>query len=138
MGTVETLGSWYSNGAAWKQWGNPDAALHNHSVNATFDIMAQLALPNGSYTVTVYGEPGCTTNPPGCSISPGSNVFDFEVQGTVIAGYQDAFNLAGGKYAGYTISAPLKVTDSLASVAYRGRSKQSLGVSMSSMTIAPQ
>jgi hypothetical protein len=138
VGAVEMLGSWYSNSQAWQQWGNPDTSLYNHSVDVTYDIMALLAVPNGNYAVTVYGEPGCTTNPPQCSISPGTNVFDFEVQGAVVAGYQDAYTLAGGKYVGYTIAAPMKVTDGLATVVYRGRSKPSLGVSMSSMMIAPQ
>jgi hypothetical protein len=147
VGTVTNLGSYQAssfNMTQWSLWNHSDGPLYWNSVNSTYDIVANIVLPDGSYNVTVYGEPGCTDVLTHCPnpLGTGHNVFDFEVQGVTVRGNQDAFTLAGAPFAGYTLTtpSPMTVTNGLATIAYRGRVNTAAapsGISMSSLMIAP-
>ena len=62
------------------------STTEHHSVN---DTNLTIAVPNGNYNLTFYGEPGYGVT------TTGQNVFDVEVQGSVISSYNDGFFLAG-------------------------------------------
>ena len=92
-----------------------------------------IVIPNGSYYVTLYGEPGYGIT------SLGHNVFDVEINGKVAASYNDGFLLAGGLYKGYTKQYTAVVINGM--LQFNGRIREldsaGYGMSLSSLLIVP-
>ena len=128
---------------SWNAWSNPDRNLFSHTRNSGNDLVNRIALPNGSYNVTLYGDPGCVA--PNCPLQPGKDVFDVQVQGVVPPGMNDLdgyvlANGASGNYTGWTLTTPATVTDGLLTVALRSRegaTTSTYGVSEGAMLITP-
>ena len=114
-----------------KNWGEvPDAQLFAESTSSGNDTLLNIAVPNGSYALTLYGEPGYGTD------KPGQNVFDLEVGGQVIASYQDGYTLAGGAFHGWTKQFTATVDNGVLEVGARIREASTYGVSLSSLLIS--
>ena len=125
-------GSWnfYPN-----NWGSyTDAKLYGSSISHHNDVALHVALPNGQYTIEVKGEAGLGVS------AAGSNVYDAEVNGKVLASWQDGFLLAQGQYKGYTQSYTANVTDGVLSFVARDRQDTTAspyGMSLSAVRIVP-
>ena len=114
-----------------KEWNNvPDAQLYAQSTSSSNDTLLNIALPNGTYTLTLYGEPGFGTK------GPGQDVFDLEVGGQVVASYQDGYVLAGGAFHGWTKQFQATVMNGVLEVGGRIREPSTYGISLSSLLIA--
>jgi hypothetical protein len=133
------FGSWHGHQSDWNNWPNPDRDLYSHSINSDEDLVVRIVVPNGSYSVTTYHEPGCVIEWT-CSIATGYNVYDLEVQGVVATNMQnlDAYVLASGMYQGFTLTNTGTVTDNMLEFAMRKRIRSNYGPSMSSALISPQ
>jgi hypothetical protein len=111
-----------------------DAQLYAQSTSAENDTNLLIVIPNGSYTLTLYGEPGYGIT------SSGHNVYDVEINGTVVSSYNDGFLLAGGLYKGYTKQYDATVTNGI--LQFNGRIREydtsGYGMSLSSLLIAPR
>jgi hypothetical protein len=104
------------------------------STSSENDQNLAIVVPNGSYTLTLYGEPGY-----GITAS-GHSVYDAEINGTVAASYQDSWLLSGAQlYHGYTV--PYTATVSTGLLQFNGRIRESdpsgYGFSLSSLLITP-
>jgi hypothetical protein len=123
------LGSWETNQKAWSSV--PDAPLYAQSTSSQNDTLLTIAIPNGNYTLTIYGEPGYGTT------GPGQDVFDIEIGGKVVASYQDGYNLAGGTFRGWKKQYQATVANGILEVGGRIRELSTYGMSLSSLQIAP-
>ncbi len=88
----------------------------------------------GHYTINLKGESGLGVS------AAGQNVYDAEVNGTVMASWQDAFLLAQGQYKGYTQSYAATVSNGVLSFVARDRQDTTTspyGMSISAMQIVP-
>ena len=125
-------GSWnfYPN-----NWGsNPDGKLYGSSVSQHNDLALHVALPNGQYTINVKGESGLGVT------AAGGNVYDAEVNGKVLASWQDGFLLSQGQYKGYTQGYAATVSDGVLSFVARDRQDSTAspyGMSLSAVQIVP-
>ncbi|HZP24861.1 MAG TPA: malectin domain-containing carbohydrate-binding protein [Terriglobales bacterium] len=123
-------GTW---GANTKNWADtPDARLFAESTSLSNDMLLNIAVPNGTYALTLYGEPGYGTE------KAGQNVFDLEIGGQVVASYLDAFTLAGGRFHGWTKQVKATVSNGILEVGERLRVASVYGVSLSSLEIHPE
>jgi hypothetical protein len=134
LGFQYLLGTWQTNCNNWiPGCGNStDAQLYAQSIDARNDTNLTIALPNGNYSLTLYGEPGYGTT------RAGQNVYDVEIQGTVVSSYNDGFLLAGSHlYHGYTTSYSATVSNGLLQFNGRIRESSNYGMSVSSLLISP-
>lgn len=123
-------GTWDANA---KNWGEtPDAQLFAQSTSAGNDTLLNIAVPNGTYTLSLHGEPGYGTE------KPGQNVFDLEVGGQVVASYLDGYTLAGARFQGWTKQLNATVSNGILELGQRIRVLAPFGVSMSSLQISPE
>lgn len=143
LGNNFTYGSYHDNTWTWcPASGCADRVLYNHSVNNLMDVLGRVVVPNGLYSITFYGEPGCYNSGP-CSTAsaPGNMTFDIEVQGSIVKPNADPFIMAGSQpYQGYTATYQAAVVDGVLEFAYRGRTSIGTdfdGVSLSSVQITP-
>jgi hypothetical protein len=125
-------GSWQVHSLLWG--GTIDAQLYAQSTSAENDTNLSIVVPNGSYNLTLYGEPGYNIT------APGHNVYDVEINGTVVSSYNDGFLLAGGLYKGYTSQYYATVSNGI--LQFNGRIRQydlnGFGMSLSSLLISPR
>jgi hypothetical protein len=125
-------GSWQVHALQWS--GTIDAQLYAQSTSAENDTNLSIVVPNGSYNLTLYGEPGYNIT------APGHNVYDVEINGTVVSSYNDGFLLAGGLYKGYTSQYYATVSNGI--LQFNGRIRQydlnGFGMSLSSLLISPR
>lgn len=149
FGTQE--GSWQGNpGCSGDTWSGTDYMLYARSMSSGYDgndLPLEIdGLANGTYTVTLYGEPGyggsaANYGPSQCGNIAGQNVFTYELQGTVPAedGYLDGFVLAGDQpYMGWQLLNPVTVSDGKLTVVMRNRNQASTyGAAAGSLLITP-
>ncbi len=122
-------GTWQLTSRAWGD--TQDAQLYAQSISVGNDILLNIAVPNGSYSLTLYGEPGYGTE------KPGLDVFDLEIGGKVVASYQDGYTLAGGPFHGWTKQYSATVNNGVLEVGARVRVPSTYGISLSSLLITP-
>jgi len=122
-------------------WTGTDSQLYSRSTSLNADTKVELVLPNGGYTLTLYGEPGFggynfSNNT--CGNTAGQNVYDWTVQGQTAGSWLDGYVLAGNQpYNGYTLSAQTQVSDNVLDTIGRIRVIAGYGMSWSSLLIAP-
>ena len=123
-------GTWQGHSSNWS--GTIDAQLYAQSTTAVNDTNLTIVIPNGSYNLTLYGEPGFGTT------GAGQNVYDVEINGAVASSHNDGFLLAGGLYKGYTSTYGATVSNGL--LQFNGRIREHVGaygMSLSSLLITP-
>jgi len=134
-------GSWQGVGACSNDtWTGTDSQLFSRSTDMNEDTRVDVILPNGSYYLTLYGEPGFGGYGPGntCGNSAGQNVYDWEVQGQTVQSWLDGYVLAGNyPYRGYTLTATASVMDHILTTTGRLRLPSVYGMSWSSLLIKP-
>ena len=134
-------GSWQGYGmCANDTWTGTDSQLYSRSTDANEDTRVEVVLPNGSYSLTLYGEPGFGGFGGGekCGNSAGQNVYDWQVQGQTAGSWLDGYLLAGNQpYRGYTLSATASVSDNVLVTTGRLRVPSTYGMSWSSLLIRP-
>ena len=122
-------------------WTGTDSQLYSRSTNISNDTRVDVIVPNGQYTLTLYGEPGFGgfSNNQTCGNSAAQNVYDWVVQGQTAGSWLDGYVLAGMQpYNGYTLTAQTTVSDNLLSTVGRMRVYGSTyGMSWSSLLITP-
>lgn len=124
-------GTWQQHAGSWT---GADPQLYAQSLSTNNDLVMYLAVPNGSYTLKLYGEPGLGVT------TSGQNVFDVEVNGAVVDSYKDGFLSAGGVYMGYTNTYNATVSNGVLEFAGRIRelpANNFYGMSMSSLEVIP-
>ena len=99
-------------------------------------------MPNGSYTIKLYGEPGFggfNFNDDTCGNSAGQNLFDWRSRVMMYWVGRTGYVRAGNQpYHGWTLINPATVTDNALNVFGRNRNVNSIyGVAWSSLLIAP-
>jgi hypothetical protein len=123
-------GTWQIYSGLWN--GTTDAQLYAQSTSAENDTNLSIVIPNGSYNLTLYGEPGYGV------IAAGHNVYDVEINGTVASSYNDGFLLAGGAYKGYTSQYHATISNGI--LQFNGRIREydsaGFGMSLSSLLIS--
>jgi hypothetical protein len=131
IGFAYLNGTWQSYSSSWS--GTIDAQLYAQSTSAENDTNLSIVIPNGSYNLTLYGEPGFGIT------SSGDNVYDVEINGEVASSYNDGFLLAGGVYKGYTSQYHATVSNGI--LQFNGRIREydtsGHGMSLSSLLITP-
>ena len=132
IGFAYLNGTWSGHASSWSE--TTDAQLYAQSLSANNDINLTLVVPNGTYALTLYGEPGYGI------ASTGKNVYDVEIGGVVASSYNDGFLLSGGVYKGYTSQYHATVSSGL--LQFNGRIRESdnggHGMSISSLLITPR
>ena len=125
-------------------WTGTDSQLYSRSTQGIGlgpeDTPVTVALPNGTYTVKGYFEPGYNGTASGnlCPQSPGKNVFDWEVQGNVASPYVDGYVAAGNQsWKGFNLQTTATVSNGLLYITSRQRAGSNYGSSMSSILITP-
>ncbi len=119
-------------------WTGTDSELYSRSTNANEDTRVDVILPNGTYNLTLYGEPGFGGFGGGetCGNTAGQNVYDWQVQGQTAGSWLDGYVLAGNQpYRGYTLNAMASVTDNALVTVGRLRLPTTYGMSWSSLLI---
>ena len=133
IGFAELNGDWSCSGCPADWSGITDAQLFAQSTSAENDTNLTIAIPNGTYNLTLYAEPGYGIT------AAGHNVYDAEINGVVWRSYIDGFLEAGARYRGYTLPFSATVTNGL--LQFNGRIRQldsaGYGMSLSSLLIAP-
>jgi hypothetical protein len=131
IGFAYLNGTWQAHSSNWS--GTIDAQLYAQSTSAENDTNLTIMIPNGSYNLILYGEPGYGIT------AAGRNVYDVEINGAVASNYNDGFLLAGGIYKGYTSLYRATVSNGL--LQFNGRIRQydtsGYGMSLSSLIIIP-
>ena len=134
-------GTWQGAGACSNDtWTGTDSQLYSRSTSFSGDTKVELAIPNGSYNVTLYGEPGFGGYQQNntCGNTIGKDVFDWVVQGSTIGSLYDGYVLAGYQpYNGYQLTTTTNVTDNVLDVISRMRAFSTYGISVSSFLITP-
>jgi hypothetical protein len=134
-------GSWEGYSACQHDtWTGTDSQLYSRSTNTNEDTKVELIVPNGTYYLTLYGEPGFGgfggNNT--CGNTAGKNVFDWQVQGLTIGSWLDGFVLAGNQpYRGYTLTTTVTVSNNRLTSVGRMRIPSTYGMSWSSLLIKP-
>ena len=120
-------------------WTGADSQLFSRSTSYRGDTQVELVLPNGSYNVRLYGEPGFNGwgDNHTCPSVPGVNVFDWSVQGRTVNSWVDGYIQSGQNYVGYNLDAPATVTDNVLNTSGRIRVISTYGMSWSSLLISP-
>ena len=130
IGFTYLNGTWTGHGSSWS--GTTDAQLYAQSTSAENDTNLTIVVPNGSYNLMLYGEPGYGIT------SAGHNVYDVEINGAVASSYNDGFLLAGGMYKGYTKQYSAIVSNGI--LQFNGRIREydtsGYGMSLSSLLIS--
>ena len=143
LGWGNQNGSWPGYGPCVNDtWTIADSQLYNRSTDFFGDTKVEMVLPNGTYNLTLYGEPGFggfnTYGPNTCGNTAGQNVYDWVVQGQTAGSWLDGYVLAGNQpYNGYTIPAQAVVADNILDTIGRMRVASTYGMSWSSLLIAP-
>ncbi len=122
-------GTWTTDSLAWSQ--TEDAQLYAQSTSSYNDTNLTIALTNGNYVVTLYGEAGLGND------GPGKNVFDVEVSGVIRSSYNDGYLLAGGVHRGFTQDYQVQVSNGVLQFNGRIRETSKNGMSWSSLLIRP-
>jgi hypothetical protein len=134
-------GTWQGFGPCENDtWTGQDSQLYSRSTSFFGDTKVEMALPNGAYTVTLYGEPGFAGLGPNntCPTTAGQNVYDWVVQGQTAGSWLDGYVLAGNQnYVGYTVTAQTTVSDNVLDTIGRMRLPSVYGMSWSSLLITP-
>jgi Malectin domain len=129
VGFAHLNGTWNAHSSSWS--GTVDAQLYAQSTSAENDTNLSIVVPNGTYTLTLYGEPGYGIT------AAGHNVYDVEINGVVASSYNDGFLLAGGLYRGYTSQYHATVSNGI--LQFNGRIREydtaGFGMSLSSLLI---
>ncbi len=135
------LGSWQGYSACSNDsWTGTDSQLYSRSTSFNQDTRVDLILPNGSYNVTLYGEPGFGgfNGNNTCGNRSNQNVYDWQVQGQTVRSWLDGYVLAGNQpFRGYALTTSAAVTDRTFSSIGRIRVPSTYGMSGSSLLIAP-
>ncbi len=121
-------------------WGGTDSQLYSRSTSFNGDTKVEMVLPNGTYNVTLYGEPGFGGFQPNnlCGNTAGQNVYDWIMQGQAIGSWLDGYVLAGNQpYNGYTLSTQATVSDNVLDTIGRIRVISTYGMSWSSLLVSP-
>ena len=130
VGFAYLNGSWQVFQSKWT--GIADAQLYAQSISAENDADITIVVPNGQYNLTLYGEAGYQV------VGAGQNVYDVEINGTVVASNKDGYLLAGGQYKGYTSQYSVTVANGI--LQFNGRIREhdpaGYGMSMSSLLIS--
>jgi hypothetical protein len=137
---------WGSQNGSWQgtdfcrndTWSGTDSQLYSRSTDANEDTKVEVIVPNGNYSLTLYGEPGFggfgSNNT--CGNRAGQNVFDWEVQGQTVGSWLDGYALAGNQpFHGYTLTTMVTVTDNRLTSVGRIRIPSTYGMSWSSLLI---
>ena len=141
LGWGMQTGTWQGYGpCANDNWTIPDSQLYSRSTSFAGDTKVELVLPNSSYNLTLYGEPGFSgfgqNNT--CPTTAGQNVYDWVVQGQAVGSWLDGYLLTGGQlYTGYTLTTQTNVADNVLDTIGRIRLASIYGMSWSSLLIAP-
>jgi hypothetical protein len=106
-------GTFNENPSGWS--GVTNGQLYGESISARNDAAEWIALPNGNYNLTVYGEAGLGVN------AAGGSVYDIEVNGTTVDSWVDSYVRAGGTYRPYTKTYQVTVTNGVLSFIARDR-----------------
>ena len=134
-------GSWQGySGCQNDAWTGTDSQLYSRSTNLDEDTRVEVILPNGNYTLTLYGEPGFGGFHSGetCGNAAGQNIFDWQVQGQTAGSWLDGYVLAGNQpYRGYTLTTSASVSDNVLVAVGRLRMMTTYGMSWSSLLIKP-
>lgn len=134
-------GTWQGYGmCANDAWTGTDSQLYSRSTDTGEDTRVEVIVPNGTYNLTLYGEPGFGGFGPGetCGNSAGQNVYDWQVQGQTVGSWLDGYVLAGNQqYRGYTLNAQASVSDNILVTTGRVRVPSTYGMSWSSLLIRP-
>ncbi len=135
-------GTWQGNGPCSNDtWGGADSQLYSRSTSFGGDTKVEVVLPNGTYNVTLYGEPGFagfnfSNNT--CPTTAGQNVYDWIMQGQTVGSWLDGFVLAGNQnWVGYTLNTQASVSDNVLDTIGRIRVHANYGMSWSSILISP-
>jgi hypothetical protein len=135
------LGSWQGNvGCQNDTWSGTDSQLYSRSTSFVEDTRVEVVVPNGSYNLSLYGEPGFGgfTNNGTCGNTAGQNIYDWVIQGQITGSWLDGYVLAGLQpYQGYVIDGSATVTDNVLSAIGRERVTSVYGMSWSSLLISP-
>ena len=124
-------GSISQSGQTWSTTGGPNYQLYGYSLSSENDIKVEIeGLSPGTYSSTLYGEPGYGTT------HSGQNVYDLQVQGQTLFSNQDGYVLSGNRlYHGYTTPFSATVeSDGVLSVIARIRLDSIEGMSISSLS----
>lgn len=133
-------GTWEGQGlCSGDTWSGTDSQLFSRSTSFKGDTMVEMVVPNGTYNLTLYGEPGYAGTGPDhtCPSGPGMNIFDWVVQGHTVGSWLDGYVLAGQNYTGYTLPATATVTDNVLDTSGRMRVISTYGMSWSSLLVSP-
>ncbi len=135
-------GTWQGFGSCSNDtWSGTDSQLFSRSTSFSGDTKVEVVLPNGPYTLTLYGEPGFAgfdfaNNT--CPTTAGNNVYDWVVQGQTAGSWLDGYILAGNQnWHGYTLSSQTTVNDNVLDTIGRMRAISTYGMSWSSLLISP-
>jgi hypothetical protein len=134
-------GTWQGIGPCQNDtWSGTDSQLYSRSTSLDEDTKVEVVVPNGTYNLTLYGEPGFAglgTNDT-CPSSAGQNVYDWIVQGQTVGSWLDGYVLAGNQsWVGYQIPSQATVTDNVLDTIGRIRVISTYGMSWSSLLIGP-
>ena len=134
-------GSWQGFGpCANDTWSGADSQLYSRSTDLSGDTRVDVILPNGTYNLTLYGEPGFGgfQDNNTCGNVAGQNIYDWVVQGQASGSWLDGFVLAGMQpYNGYTVTTSATVSDHVLATVGRMRVQSAYGTSWSSLSISP-
>lgn len=130
---ASACGTIYQAGQTWPSTGGTDYQLKAYSLVGPNDMKTQVVgLPNATYTVFLYGEPGFGTT------HAGQNVFDVQGNGIVLGTLLDGYILAGNRqYHGYTQTYSVPVNNNVLDFNARVRALSAEGMSISSLEIVP-
>lgn len=135
------MGTWQGySPCANDTWSGTDSQLYSRSTSLAEDTKVDLILPNGSYNVTLFGEPGFGGfgSNDTCGNTANQNVYDWEVQGQTVRSWIDGYVQAGNQpYHGYTLTTSATVTDKTFNTVGRMRVTSTYGMSWSSLVVAP-
>jgi hypothetical protein len=131
IGFAYLNGTWSAHSSNWS--GTTDAQLYAQSTSAENDTNLTIVVLNGTYKLTLYGEPGYGI------VGAGQNVYDVEINGMVISSYNDGYLLPGGVYKGYTLQYHVTIPNGI--LQFNGRIREhdsgGHGMSLSSLLISP-
>jgi len=134
-------GTWQGFGpCANDTWTGVDSQLYSRSTSFSGDTKVEMVLPNGSYNLTLYGEPGFAGLGPDntCPTTAGQNVYDWVVQGQTVGSWLDGYVLAGNQnWVGYQLTSQAVVADNMLDTIGRMRALSTYGMSWSSLLITP-
>jgi hypothetical protein len=139
---------WGSQNGSWQgqnmcqndTWSGADSQLYSRSTDSNEDTRVEVIVPNGNYTLSLYGEPGFGGFWSGntCGNTANQNVYDWQVQGVTQKSWVDGYVQAGNQpYQGYVLTAATAVSDNILITTGRMRLPTTYGMSWSSLLIRP-